>query len=529
MGLSVYSAMCEGNDTTITRVESMFTSGFSGLQLVGAAADVNRDGKERVRAALESLGFRIPAKKLVVSLAPADVRKDGSQYDLPIAVSLALILTERDPVMPPDEWLFAAELGLDGTLRPVRGVVSYAIAAMSQGLKGVVVARENLREIRALSRIPMPGGRTPEAIGFENLADVLGWMFDGAEDGVATIRDVVWDQSTVGPNTATFDDMVLAPEMRLAAMVSAAGGHSVLLRGTPGSGKSMFAARLPSILPRMRHEEHLEALRIHSSLTQRVSEALLEGRPPVRAPHHQASSAAVLGNADHPGELALSHGGVLFLDELPEFRRDLLEALREPLETGEIRVARAKRKVAWKSKIIMIAACNNCPCGWFGSKQRECRCSMTRLMAYRAKLSGPVQDRIDLHVAVPEPATDAASLFVRLSERAKSSQTIQMADRVIVARQRASGRNGKWGCEFNGDIPSESLFDATGMTERDFAAAVAKSFPKGTSNRGIARALRVARTLADLDDRDGVNVEDIAQAAAWRPEVAARVRGEDVY
>jgi magnesium chelatase family protein len=236
----------------------------------------------------------------------------------------------------------------------------------------------------------------------------------------------------------------------------------------------------------------------------------------------------VLGNPDAPGELSLAHGGVLFLDELPEFRRDLLEALREPLETGEIRVSRARRKLSWTSRALLVAACNNCPCGWFGSARKPCACQMSRLLAYRQRLSGPILDRIDLHVNVPEQEVASADLFTQLAAHGAMGRTVLMRSKVAQARERAMSRNSVFGARFNCDLAPRHLVAATGLSADVFAGFVNQHVPKTATNRSIVRAVRVARTLADLDNVDVVRAADFAEAWTWQAEKAAQGRGEEV-
>jgi magnesium chelatase family protein len=525
----VHTAVTDAMDTRLLQIECGFTRGFAGMQLIGNASEVCRDGKERARAALEQLGLHLPPRRLVVSLTPADVKKDGSHLDLPIAVSLALLLSDRCPKMVPDRWVFAAEVGLSGELRPVKGVVSFAIAAMAEGLEGIIVAPENLEELGVLAALrPGEGGLTLKALGFDTLKSVLGWIFgEGAAQVVtAPAARVVRPDPILRHN---FDDMILHPMLEKAAIVSSAGMHSILLRGSPGTGKSMLASRLASILPPLAREEHIEALRIYSGLSERLPISLLDGLPPFRAPHHQASAAAILGGPETPGEMALAHGGVLFLDELPEFRRDLLESLREPLETGEIRVSRSRRKVIWKCRVILVAACNNCPCGWNGSSRRTCSCASTRIHAYVGRISGPILDRIDMHVNMPEPEFDTASLFLRLGEEVQKNQTARMRAVVEQVRHTAEKRNRRHGVVFNADLQAKHLAAVSGLSSDEFGALVNRRIPRSASSRSVLRCLRVARTLADVAGRAEMSEDDVDQAWRWQAEKSAQERGDAVF
>lgn len=517
-GTLVHSAVADAMETRIMRIECGFTRGFAGLTLIGNPTEVCRDGKERAKAALESLGVDIPARRLVVSMTPAEVRKDGSHLDLPVAISVYLLLAKAPPRVEPSEWLFAAELGLKGELRPVRGVVSFAVAAMAQGLKGVVVAADNLAELAVVVR---ESQEPLQVLTFPTLKEVLSWLVTGLGANIEVMAPKPPAREEDGP---TFDDMVLSEELACIATVVAAGRHSLLLRGTPGTGKSMFAARLVSILPDLERAEHIEALRIHSAISERLKPGLLAGRPPYRAPHHQASAAALLGGAEHPGEMVLAHGGVLFLDELPEFRRDLIEGLREPLEYGEVRVARAKRKLVWKSRFILLAACNNCPCGWYGSRRRLCHCGAGRRMQYESKLSGPILDRIDLHLNTREVETSSGDLLTQLA--LGHGQTARLSAVVRKAREFARERNQALGVIFNRDLEPRSLAKASGHENGAFAALVNRVVPPSASRRSAVRCLRVARTLADLALSPRIELEHLSRAWSWQAEPAAAARGD---
>jgi len=515
-------------DTALTEVECGFARGFAGVQLIGNTSDICRNGKERARAALEHLGFLFPPQKILINLAPADVRMDGNHLDLPMAVSLSLLVSAARPKVEFRQWLFAGELGLFGELKPIRGVVSFAISAARAGFAGIVVPEGNLREIAALRRVKLPNFESLQIRAFSCLREVLDWL--RSPDKVCNDEEnhPLPPFAKGGPD---FDDMCLTPVVELAALAAATGLHSMLMRGTPGSGKSMLAARLPSLLPVMERDRHIEAMSIHSSHSERLGEGLLAGRPVWRAPHHHASAGALLGTAESPGELSLAHGGVLFLDEFPEFRRDLLESLREPLETGEVSLSRTKRKVVWKSRILLLGACNNCPCGWAGSLRRACDCPASRMLAYRQKLSGPVLDRIDIHLNMPELPGDAADLFLRLrNQRAGSDagvrKTEELARRVRVARSFGADRNRRFHAEVNRDLPADGLIEASGLTPDDFAGIVNGIIPASTSNRSTIRAIKVARTLADLSGSTVIRGADLVQAWSWQAEKAAEDRGE---
>lgn len=525
---------CNSLRANMVRIESSFTRGFAGTQLIGNTAEICKEGKERAKAALESIGYVIPNRRLVVNLMPADLKKNSNHFDLPIATSIGLLLTQDQPLNDPENWLFAAELSLKGSLRPVKGIVSFAIAAVSKGLEGIVIAKENLKDAGVLLGFGIKHFERLKIYSFETLDMVLDWLFNNTMDNIIqdpTMMPDSYDTNIIdGPHKVfNFDDMVLSPQQRRAALCSASGLHSLLLRGSPGTGKSMLASRLPSILPPIPKREHLEALQIYSSMYQKLPPFLLSGTPPFRNPHHAASAVAILGSVDSPGELSLAHGGILFLDELPEFRRDLLESLREPLETGEVKVSRAQQKVTWASRVILVAACNNCPCGWFGSSRRKCSCTMQKLINYRLRLSGPILDRIDIHFNIPEAQDITKDLLFGVSRKDQHEKTSTMRETVIEAREFAFNRNKGLGIEYNRDIQAAHIHDISGLPKKELERLLRKYITESSTGRSIIRSIRVARTLADLDASVKIREQDFATAWGWQAENSAKERGEMVY
>ncbi|WP_141735999.1 YifB family Mg chelatase-like AAA ATPase [Oligoflexus tunisiensis] len=516
------TAALEGPDPIIIDVECCTTSGFAGLQLVGNTSELLRDGKERAKTALEKLGFKLGHKRILINLAPADLRKEGNHFDLPIALSLACLSSEKPPRHPPADYLFAAELSLDGQLRPIRAAVPLALAALKNGLKGIVLARANAPEIQAMRRLFTESRTAVDYLFFDQLRDVLAWLYEDQSPIKATEDEAPAGASLTGPD---FDDMHLPPELKELAVTCAAGRHSLLLRGSPGAGKSMFITRLPSILPPMNRQEHFQALQTYSMHQSFVPAAILQGRPPFRHPHHSSSPQALLGTAVEPGDLSLAHGGVLFLDELPEFRRDLLEALREPLEHGLVNISRAQKKCQWPARVQFLAACNNCPCGWYGSIRHECRCPSNRLMAYWSRLSGPILDRIDIHFNVPEPDQPAIQLFASSHDSPKG-QTQRLRAAVERCGDFAAARHVALGVRANSEISADQMPAASGCDAKQFETLLEIFVPLRLSNRAILRSLRVARTLADLDGSETIRTSHVRKAVSWQAVMAARERGE---
>jgi len=516
------TAALEGPDPIIIDVECCTTSGFAGLQLVGNTSELLRDGKERAKTALEKLGFKLGHKRILINLAPADLRKEGNHFDLPIALSLACLCSEKPPMHSPADYLFAAELSLDGQLRPIRAAVPLALAAIKNGLKGIVLAAANAPEIQAMRRLFMDAQTSVQYLFFDQLQDVLTWLYE--DHGPLKIHEDP-DQSPEQDHVQDFDDMHLQPELKHLAIACAAGRHSLLMRGSPGAGKSMFITRLPSILPAMNRQEHFQALQTYSMHQSFVPTSILQGRPPFRHPHHSSSPQALLGTAVEPGDLSLAHGGVLFLDELPEFRRDLLEALREPLEHGLVNISRAQKKCQWPARVQFVAACNNCPCGWYGSSRHECLCPSNRLTAYWGRISGPILDRIDIHFNVPEPDQPAIQLFAS-TENAPQGQTQKLRETVQRCIEFGAIRNDQLGVKANAEISTDQMPAASGCMVRQFESLIEIFIPLRLSNRAILRSLRVARTLADMDYSQAIGLTHVKQAVAWQAVTAARERGQ---
>ncbi len=528
----------EGADVQLVEIQAAYTRGFAGVQLLGNLTEVCRSGKERARAALELLSINLAAQKLVLGFTPADIRIDGAQMDLPMAIALAeandgfKFKGRNFPGIA-----FAAELGLQGGLRAVPGMVALALGAARQGCRHLAVARGNLDDLRGIDLAPM------EVHGFTDLKSVLGWL-EGDGSGVcppdAHGIEILDPLANAIP---LFDDMDLTSEQVLVAMVVAAGRHNLLMRGTPGSGKTMFAQRLPGIMIPPEGREKLRCLHLHN-LAGNSLVGIRSGLVPFRSPHHGASMGAVLGGHSSPGEISLAHGGILFLDELPEFRRDLLESLREPLESGEVHLARVKGHVVWPAGAVLVAASNNCPCGWTGSRVRRCRCATGQVLAYQGRMSGPLLDRIDIHLNMSERQRLAAGALSSID-----STTAVLRGRVQKAAAFARERCIKLGLEPgtpNARLPDPLLKVALGWAGRtdtpDMAGdpvavrleQIAKEDGRGfladvcrsISSRGLVRALRVARTLADLDTVEVVGPEHFRQALLWQTEAAARERGD---
>ena len=472
-------------------VEVHVANGLPAFSLVGLADAEVREARDRVRAALLSSGFEFPARRITVNLAPADLPKDSGRFDLPIALGL-LAASGQLPALNLQDYEFAGELSLTGSLRPVRGALALALACQSAG-------RTLILPVASGSEAALADGAVIRVA--ETLREVCAHLL--GEDSLPAPQKPDLDHSALYPDLA---DVKGQAQAKRALEIAATGGHALLMLGPPGTGKSMLATRLPGILPQLTKEAALESAGILSLAGIFNPERF--GERPFRAPHHSASPAAVIGGGSQalPGEISLASGGVLFLDELPEFDRRVLESLREPLETGEVHIARANKRATYPAAFQLIAAMNPCPCGYQGHPTRACRCTPEQVQRYRNRLSGPLLDRIDLCIEVP--ALSSADL----AETAPGESSAAVRTRVIAATNLAIQRQGCTNARLEGKaLEAHAAPDAAGQTL--LSQAVARL---GLSARAYHRLLRVARTIADLAGSEQIGTAHIAEAIQFR-------------
>lgn len=498
----VLSGAVLGIDAYMVRVEADVRNGVPMFSTVGLAQGAVREGKDRVIAALRNSGFEVPPTRVTINLAPADVPKQGTSFDLPIAIGI-LASTGQLSERLLEEHLLVGELGLDGSLREVRGALPLAAGARGTRIRGIIVPRGNVREAAVVSGL--------EVRGAGNLREVAAFL-NGDLDLAVARPDLSGFVAAPGDPSLDLADVKGQGHVKRALEIAAAGSHNLMMTGPPGSGKTMLARRIPGILPRMSLDEAIETSKVHSVAGLLSPDVPLIGERPFRAPHHTISDAGLIGGGSHPrpGEVSLAHNGVLFLDELPEFRRHVLDALRQPLVEHELTIARAGLSLTYPARTVLVAAMNPCPCGYLGDPRRACRCTPSAIRRYVSRVSGPLLDRIDLQVEVP--ALQPGDLVQ--APDGESSAIVR--ERVAEARARQIGRLAGRGALANAhmgprDVREFCVIDGKG--EKLLRSAVMRL---GLSARAYYGILRISRTIADLEGGGPIGVDHLAEAIQYR-------------